>query len=140
MPVSSECSSAPALPDVLVKFFVSISDHNSMPVIVGIYSAILGLFLPSGGGKWIVEAPYLLDAANQLHVSMGWVVQCYNAAEALPNFVNPFWMLPLLGMTGVRARDLAGYSILQLIFHAPVVIIMLWLLGMTVPYVAPVMQ
>jgi short-chain fatty acids transporter len=74
---------------------------------------------------------------NQLHVNLGWMVQVYNAAEALPNFINPFWMLPLMGLTGVKARDLAGYSTLQLIFHAPVVLIMLWLLGKTLPYVPP---
>jgi short-chain fatty acids transporter len=128
------------LTEVLSRFFVSICTHGTMPVIVGIYSAILGLFLPSGGGKWIVEAPYILDAANQLHVNLGWVVQVYNAAEALPNFINPFWMLPLLGLTGVKARDLAGYSILQLIFHVPVVLIMLWLLAKTIPYIPPVIQ
>lgn len=128
------------LTEILSKFFVSISTRETLPVIVGAYSAVLGLFLPSGGGKWIVEAPYLLDAANKLQVNMGWIVQCYNAAEALPNFVNPFWMLPLLGMIGVKARDLAGYSILQLIFHTPVVLLLLWLLGLTVPYVQPMMQ
>lgn len=128
------------LTEVLSRFFVSISTQGTLPVIVGVYSAILGLFLPSGGGKWIVEAPYILDAANQLHVNLGWIVQVYNAAEALPNFINPFWMLPLLGLTGVKARDLAGYSILQLIFHIPVVLIMLWLLAKTIPYVQPLIQ
>jgi short-chain fatty acids transporter len=128
------------LTEVLSKFFVSISTQGTMPVVVGIYSAVLGLFLPSGGGKWIVEAPYILDAAKQLHVNLGWMVQVYNAAEALPNFINPFWMLPLLGLTGVKARDLAGYSILQLIFHVPVVLIMLWLLAKTIPFVAPIIQ
>lgn len=128
------------LNDLLAKFFVSISTPESMPVVVGIYSAILGLFLPSGGGKWIVEAPYVLEAANQLKVNLAWMVQVYNAAEALPNFVNPFWMLPLLGLTGVKARDLAGYSILQLMFHTPVVLIMLWLLAKTLPYVPPMIK
>ena len=127
------------LNEILAKFFVSISTQDTLPLIGGIYSAILGLFLPSGGGKWVVEAPYLLEAANQLHVNLAWMVQVYNAAEALPNFVNPFWMLPLMGLTGVKARDLAGYSTLQLIFHTPVVLILLWLLGMTMPYVAPTM-
>lgn len=126
------------LTEILTRFFVSISTKETLPLIVGAYSAILGLFLPSGGGKWIVEAPYLLAAANQLKVNLGWIVQCYNAAEALPNFVNPFWMLPLLGMIGVKARDLAGYSILQLIFHTPVVLVLLWLLGFTLEYSAPV--
>jgi short-chain fatty acids transporter len=128
------------LTEVLSRFFVSISTQGTMPVVVGIYSAVLGLFLPSGGGKWIVEAPYILDAANQLHVNLGWIVQVYNAAEALPNFINPFWMLPLLGLTGVKARDLAGYSILQLMFHVPAVLIMLWLLAKTIPYVQPLIQ
>lgn len=128
------------LNDVLAQFFVSISNKETLPVTVGIYSALAGLFLPSGGGKWVVEAPYVLEAANQLKVNLAWIVQVYNAAEALPNFINPFWMLPLLGVTGVKARDLAGYAILQLVFHIPAVLIMLWLLGKTLPYVAPIMQ
>ena len=128
------------LNEVLAKFLVSISTHDTLPVVVGIYSAVLGLFLPSGGGKWIVEAPYVMEAANQLKVNLAWIVQVYNAAEALPNFVNPFWMLPLLGLSGVKARDLAGYSILQLIFHTPVVIFMLWLLAKTLPYLPPALQ
>jgi short-chain fatty acids transporter len=49
-------------------------------------------------------------------------------------------MLPLMGLTGVKARDLAGYSTLQLIFHAPVVLLMLWLLGKTMPYIAPILN
>ena len=125
------------LNEVLAKVLVSVSTQNTLPLLGGIYSAFLGLFLPSGGGKWVVEAPYLLEAANQLHVNLGWMVQVYNAAEALPNFINPFWMLPLMGLTGVKARELAGYSTLQLIFHAPVVLILLWLLGKTLPYVPP---
>lgn len=128
------------LNDLLARFFVSISTQETLPVVVGIYSAIMGLFLPSGGGKWIVEAPYVLEAANQLKVNLAWIVQVYNAAEALPNFINPFWMLPLMGLTGVRARDLAGYSILQLFFHTPVVLFMLWILAKTLPYVSPVFQ
>ena len=128
------------LTEVLAKFFVSISTQQTLPFVIGVYSAILGLFLPSGGGKWIVEAPYVLEAANQLKVNLGWMVLVYNAAEALPNFINPFWMLPLLGLTGVKARDLAGYSILQLIILAPVVLILLWALGLTLPYVAPIVQ
>ena len=128
------------LNDILARFFVSISNAETLPVTVGIYSAIAGLFLPSGGGKWVVEAPYVLEAANQLKTNLAWIVQVYNAAEALPNFINPFWMLPLLGVTGAKARDLAGYAILQLVFHIPAVLIMLWLLGMTLPYVPPVMQ
>ncbi len=125
--------------EILAKFFVSISTQDTLAAVVGVYSAILGLFLPPGGGKWVVEAPYLLQAATELKVNLAWVVQCYNASEALPNFINPFFMLPLMGLVGVKARELAGYTMLQLIFLAPVTIFLLWLLSMTMPFVAPIL-
>ena len=70
---------------------------------------------------------------------LGWVVQIYNAAGALPNLLNPFWMLPLLGMLHMKARDLVGYSMLQLIFHIPQVFFLCWLFAKYIPYVAPVL-
>jgi short-chain fatty acids transporter len=72
-----------------------------------------------------------MAAANAWHMHLGWTVQIYNAGEALPNLINPFWMLPLMGILGVRARDLAGYSILQLLFLVPIVIFLCWLLAQT---------
>ncbi|RYZ76630.1 MAG: short-chain fatty acid transporter, partial [Proteobacteria bacterium] len=71
------------------EFFVSIASAHTFSAIMGIYSAILGFFIPSGGGKWIIEAPYLMQAANELKVHLGWTVMVYNAAEALPNLINP---------------------------------------------------
>jgi len=65
-------------------------------------------------------------------------VQIYNAAEALPNLINPFWMLPLMGILNVKACDLAGYSILQFFFHAPIVLLLCWLFAQTLPYISPV--
>src|SRR3954447_22573768 len=110
----------------LAHAFVGITTKATFPLVVAIYSAILGMFVPSGGGKWIVEAPYVMAAARQWGEHLDWTVQIYNAAEALPNLINPFWMLPLMGILGVRARDLAGYSILQLLFHAPIVLLLCW--------------
>ena len=110
----------------LAHAFVAITTKATFPIVVALYSAILGLFVPSGGGKWIVEAPYVMAAAKAWGEHLGWTVQIYNAAEALPNLINPFWMLPLMGILNVRARDLAGYSILQLMFHAPIVILLCW--------------
>jgi short-chain fatty acids transporter len=115
----------------LAHAFVSITTKSTFPIVVAIYSAILGMFVPSGGGKWVVEAPYVMAAANAWGMHLGWTVQIYNAAEALPNLINPFWMLPLMGILNVRARDLAGYSILQLLFHAPIVLLLCWVFAQT---------
>jgi short-chain fatty acids transporter len=126
-----------ALTTVLADLFVRATTRGTFPLVVAFYSAVLGLFIPSGGGKWIVEAPYVMAAANAWHVHLGWTVQIYNAAEALPNLINPFWMLPLMGILNVRARDLAGYSVLQLVFHVPVVFFLCWLMARTLPYLPP---
>src|SRR5205085_6165039 len=115
----------------LAHVFVAVTTKATFPIVVAVYSAILGMFVPSGGGKWVVEAPYVMAAANAWHVHLGWTVQIYNAAEALPNLINPFWMLPLMGILNVRARDLAGYSILQLMFHLPVVLLLAWFFAQT---------
>ncbi|HEX2835870.1 MAG TPA: TIGR00366 family protein [Thermoanaerobaculia bacterium] len=122
----------------LAELFVHITTKETFPLVVALYSAMLGMFVPSGGGKWIIEAPYVMAAASSWHVHLGWTVQIYNAAEALPNLINPFWMLPLMGILNVKARDLAGYSILQLLFHAPVVLLLCWLFARTLPYIPPI--
>ncbi|HEY8520723.1 MAG TPA: TIGR00366 family protein [Gammaproteobacteria bacterium] len=112
-------------------FFVSISTEHTFPVMVGIYSAFLGLFIPSAGGKWLIEAPYLLEAGKELDVHLGWVVQTYNATEALANLIHPFWMLPVVGILGLKARDIIGYSMLQFVVHVPLVLFLVWILNYT---------
>ncbi len=127
------------LSERLANLFIQFSTKETFPVIVALYSGVLDLFLPSGGGKWVVEAPYVMAAANELGVHLGWTVQVYNVSETVPNLINPFWMLPLMGILNVKARDLAGYSILQLLFLTPVVLLLCWLFALTLPYSPPVM-
>ena len=115
----------------MAHFFVEVSTQHTYPVLVGVYSAFLGLFVPSAGGKWLIEAPYMLEAGKTLHVHLGWVVQTYNATEALANLIHPFWMLPLLGILGLKARDIVGYSALQFVVHVPIVLFLVWLLNYT---------
>ncbi len=121
----------------LAHLFTSASTHDTFPLLAAGYSAVLGLFIPSGGSKWVVEAPYVLQAAIAHQVHLGWVVQIYNAAEALPNLINPFWMLPLLGILRVKARDLIGYSTLYLMVLLPVVFFLCWFLARTISFVPP---
>ena len=81
--------------------------------------------------------PLLLEAGKELGVHLGWVVQTYNATEALANLIHPFWMLPLVGILGLKARDIVGYSMLQFVVHVPLVLLLVWLLNYTLTYVPP---
>jgi short-chain fatty acids transporter len=92
------------------------------------YSAMLGVFVPSGGAKWVIEAPYVLESARALGVHQGWMVVTYDLGEALANLVQPFWMLPILALLGLRARDIMGYTYLIALVLFPVVLLLVTLL------------
>jgi short-chain fatty acids transporter len=126
------------LSGLLAGFFVNISTHGTFPILVALYSAFLGVFVPSAGSKWIIEAPYVLQAAKDLQVNMGWVVQIYNTAESLPNLINPFFMLPILGILKIRARDLVGYALLYFMVNSVLVMFLVWFLARSLPYLPPV--
>ena len=88
-----------------------VSTPATFPPLVALYSAVLGVFVPSGGSKWVIEAPYVMEAAHTLKVHLGWVVSAYDLGEALANLLQPFWMLPILGLFELGARDVMGYTI-----------------------------
>ncbi|OZI25307.1 short-chain fatty acid transporter [Bordetella genomosp. 7] len=127
------------LSDAIATWFVSLAhDSTIFTILVSIYSAFLGFFIPSAGGKWVIEAPYIMDAANQIQAHLGWTVMVYNIAETLPNFINPFWMLPLLGILRLKSKDLVGYTAMQFLVHFPIVIAVAAILMHTFTYIPPV--
>jgi short-chain fatty acids transporter len=90
--------------------------------------------VPSGGSKWVILAPYVMEAAHSLKVHLGWIVSTYDLGEALANLVQPFWMLPILGMFRLSARDVMGYTLVVFFVLTPVVFILVTLLGLTLRY------
>ena len=96
----------------LGELFVSFSTTTTFPLIVYIYSGLVNLFVPSGGSKWLIEAPYLLPAAKQLGVSPVTTVLAYSYGDSTSNLVQPFWALPLLAVARVRFGDILGYTFL----------------------------
>jgi len=133
-------SSGATLSDTIAHWFVGASSNSTVfSFLVGIYSALLGFFVPSAGGKWIIEAPYIMKAANDIGAHLGWTVMVYNIAETLPNFINPFWMLPLLGILGLKSKDLIGYTSVQFFIHFPLVMLLAAILMATFTYHPPIM-
>jgi short-chain fatty acids transporter len=122
------------LNDRLADLFVSVSTATTFPALVAVYSGVLGVFVPSGGSKWVIEAPYVMAAAHSLKVHLGWVVVTYNLGEAVANLVQPFWMLPILGLFKLSARDVMGYTFVVFLALVPVVLLLVTLLGVTLPY------
>lgn len=122
------------LNELLASAFVNLSTPVTFPAIVAVYSAVLGVFVPSGGSKWVIEAPYVMAAAHSLQVHLGWVVAAYDLGEALANLIQPFWMLPILGIFKLGARDVMGYTLVVFLALTPVVLLLVTLLGTTLRY------
>lgn len=115
-------------------WLVHASNQFFFAPLIALYSAVLGVFVPSGGSKWLIEAPYVLDAANQLQVNQGWMVVVYDLGEASANFLQPFWMLPTLAILGLKARDIMGYTFAMFLACFPVVLVLATLFAQTLPF------
>lgn len=118
----------------IAELFTRAATPLTFPPLIAAYSAVLGVFVPSGGSKWVLEAPYVMQAAHNLQVHLGWMVAVYDLGEALANLVQPFWMLPVLAMLGLRARDIMGITFTIFLALLPVVLVLVTVLGATLPY------
>lgn len=112
----------------IASVFVHVSSAFWYPAMIFIYSAVLGLAVPSGGAKWVIEAPYVLESARLLGVEPGWMVVTYDLGEAMANLLQPFWMLPILGLLGLKARDIMGYTYLVALILFPTGLLLVTLL------------
>ncbi|MFJ1709729.1 short-chain fatty acid transporter [Kitasatospora sp. NPDC088346] len=118
----------------IADWLVSVSNDFFYPAVIAIYSCGLGVFVPSGGSKWVIEAPYVLGAANQLHVNQGWMVVVYDLGEASANLLQPFWMLPTLAILGLKARDIMGYTFAMFLALFPAVLLLVTVFARTLPF------
>ncbi|MBM4368201.1 MAG: short-chain fatty acid transporter [Deltaproteobacteria bacterium] len=112
------------LSHAIASVFVHASNATFYPAVIVTYSAVLGMFVPSGGSKWVIEAPYVLQAARQLGVPDGWMVVSYDLGEAIANLCQPFWMLPILALLGLKARDIMGFTWLVALVLFPLVLVL----------------
>jgi len=97
------------LAETIGHWFVSIAGTHTFPIIVYWYSGILSYFIPSGGSKWAVEAPYVLSAAHALGVPARQAILAYAWGDMSTHFLQPFWAIPLLAIAKVEFKDIIGY-------------------------------
>lgn len=99
------------LVQVFSDFFVRISTATTFPLFTFFSAGIVNIFVPSGGGQWSVQGPIIIQAASELGVSTPKAVMALAYGDQLTNMLQPFWALPLLGITGLKAREILPYSV-----------------------------
>lgn len=98
------------LVDVLAQGIVNISTPFTFYFWTFITSSIVNLFVPSGGGQWAVQGPIAMKSAAMMNASFIKTALAVAYGNTWTNMVQPFWAIALLGITGLKARDIIGYA------------------------------
>jgi short-chain fatty acids transporter len=98
------------LAKVIAEGIAGAATPGTLPFLTFLAACVVNFFVPSGGGQWAVQGPIALDAARSLGVDPARVVLAVAYGDQLTNMLQPFWALPLLAITGAKARDIVGYT------------------------------
>ncbi len=96
--------------------FVSISTEVTFPLYTFLAGGIINVFVPSGGGQWIVQGPINIPAGLALGVDPAKVAMSIAYGDQWTNMLQPFWALPLLGIAKLGVRDIMGYCTMTLLW------------------------
>jgi short-chain fatty acids transporter len=100
---------------------VGLASATTLPFWSFISAGIVNFFVPSGGGQWAVQAPVILPAAQALGADLARTSMAVAWGDAWTNMVQPFWALPILGIAGLRAKDIMGFCVVHLILSGVII-------------------
>lgn len=107
----------------LAEGLVGATSQSWLPVALFASSGVLNVFVPSGGGQWAVQGPLVLESCQALGLDLPRGIMAMAYGDQLTNMLQPFWALPLLGITGLKARDILPYTLLLMLVAGSVMLI-----------------
>ncbi len=107
-------------------FFVSISTARTLPLFTFFSAGLVNIFVPSGGGQWAIQGPIVVESALKLGVPLPKAIMALAYGDQITNMLQPFWALPLLGITKLKAREILPYTLLAMIIGSAVFLIGLY--------------
>lgn len=119
---------ASGLVETISTCFVGVSTAKTLPFWGLISSFFINFFAPSAGGHWAVQGPFMMDAANALHSSLGINAMAVMLGNAWNDLVQPFWILPALAISRLKLKDIMGYTVVMMFWIGLIycVAILLW--------------
>lgn len=115
------------LVDTIASWVIAFSNETTFPAIAAILTGIISYFIPSGGSKWVIEAPFLIPAGQALGIPDAQTVIAYMFGGDLTALVQPFFAVPFMAVCGLEFKDFVGYS-----FVAFIVLGIIMVVGLTV--------
>jgi short-chain fatty acids transporter len=99
---------------VIAQVFLSFSTTHTLAFWSFIASNVISLFVPSGGGHWAVQGPFIVPAAIKLHVNPAMTAMGVAMGEQTANMLQPFWALPILAIARLGLKDIMGYCMIAM--------------------------
>lgn len=113
--------------DHVSNWVASTASSSSLPYFTFISAGIVNIFVPSGGGQWMVQGPIIMKASLLLDVPLNKTIMALSYGDQLTNMLQPFWALPLLGITKLKAKDILPYCLMFFIAGGVLFMMSIWL-------------
>ena len=97
--------------ELVSNWFIEVSNTTTLPLFTFFSAGLVNIFVPSGGGQWAIQGPIILEAATKLGVPLPKMILALAYGDQLTNMLQPFWALPLLSITGLKAKDILPYTL-----------------------------
>ena len=107
---------------------LQVANADTLPLFTFFSAGMVNFFVPSGGGQWAIQGPIILQAAQGVGLPLPKGIMALAYGDQITNMMQPFWALPLLSITGLKARDILPYTLLFMIFGAAVYLAILILM------------
>ncbi|MGB7786440.1 MAG: TIGR00366 family protein [Salinimicrobium sp.] len=107
-------------------FFTGIASEQSLPIFTFFSAGLVNIFVPSGGGQWAIQGPVVLQSAVELGVPLNKAIMAFAYGDQVTNMLQPFWALPLLAITKLKAREILPYTLILLLIGTVVFVTGLW--------------
>lgn len=103
------------LVESIAHLFVSVSTADTLPLWGLVSSFVINFFAPSGGGHWVLQGPFMIDAAHQLGASQAQTAMSVMLGNGWNDLVQPFWILPALALSKLKLKDIMGYTVVSML-------------------------
>ncbi len=117
------------LAKVIAGWFVALSSVETFYMFQFWAAGIINMFIPSGGGQWAAQGPITMEAAKMMGIDPIRSAMMVAWGDQWTNMIQPFWALPLLGLAGLSARDIMGYTTVTLIYSGVILSLFALLCG-----------
>ena len=103
------------LVESIAHVFVSVSTADTLPLWGLVSSFVINFFAPSGGGHWVLQGPFMINAATTLGASQAQTAMSVMLGNGWNDLVQPFWILPALALSKLKLKDIMGYTVVSML-------------------------